>query len=129
MWLSLPVTIDKSFVRRECSVVDSGLDPLSCQIRDYTIGVWCFSAYHTALRSMNKDYIRIICPSELLFQWARTIAIQLIVLVYSAKGTLSSSHQNIYYSRYDMADQFSLCAKTTFTHSPTRPPFEWNQIL
>jgi len=59
--------------------------------KDYNIGICCFSAKHAALRRKSKDrlarnqdivsecgdmYIR-----GLLFQWACTIKIQLIVLV------------------------------------------------
>ena len=31
------------------SVVDRGFDPRSCQTKDYTIGICCFSAKHSAL--------------------------------------------------------------------------------
>ena len=39
----------------------------SDQIKDYTIGICCYSSQHTALRSNNKDgwlRIRIIYPGE-----------------------------------------------------------------
>ena len=36
------------------SVVDRGFEPRSFQTKDYKIGICCFSAKHTALRSNNK---------------------------------------------------------------------------
>jgi hypothetical protein len=60
-------------------VVDRGLKPLSGQAKDYKIGICCFSAKHTALRSKSKNWLArnqnnmsewsdmSIC--ELLFQW------------------------------------------------------------
>jgi hypothetical protein len=35
--------------------VDSRFEPLSGQTKDYKIGIFCFSAKHTVLRSKNKD--------------------------------------------------------------------------
>ena len=37
------------------SVIDRGFEPRSGQIRDYEIGIRCFSARHAALRRKNKD--------------------------------------------------------------------------
>ena len=39
------------------SAVDRGIDPRSCQTKDYKIGICCFSAKHTALRSKSKDWL------------------------------------------------------------------------
>jgi hypothetical protein len=39
------------------SVVDSGFDPGSGQTKDYTIGICCFSAKHSALKSKSKDWL------------------------------------------------------------------------
>ena len=39
------------------SVVDRGFEPRSGQIKDYTIGLCCFSAKYAALRSMSKDWL------------------------------------------------------------------------
>ena len=71
------------------SVVDSGLEPQSGQTNDYKIGIYCFSAKHTALGRMSKDWANQDNVSEwanmsiprLLFQWASTIKFQLSVLV------------------------------------------------
>ena len=38
------------------SAVDRGFEPQSGQTIDYKIGMCCFSANHTALRSKSKDW-------------------------------------------------------------------------
>jgi hypothetical protein len=68
------------------SEVDRGFEPWSGQIKDYKIGICCFSAKHTGERA-NSGWleIRIMCPSGAtcgpFFQLASTIKIQLSVLV------------------------------------------------
>ena len=39
------------------SVVVLGVEPLSGQIKDYKIGICCFSAKHAALRRKSKDWL------------------------------------------------------------------------
>ena len=39
------------------SAVDRGFEPRSGQTKDYTIGICCFSAKHTALRRKSKDWL------------------------------------------------------------------------
>ena len=39
------------------SVVDHGFEPRSGQIKDYKIGICCFSAKHAALRRKSKDWL------------------------------------------------------------------------
>ena len=39
------------------SVVDRGFESRSCQSKDYKIGICCFSAKHTALRTKIKDWL------------------------------------------------------------------------
>jgi hypothetical protein len=39
------------------SGVDHGIEPKPIQIKDYKIGVCCFSAKHTVLRSKSKDWL------------------------------------------------------------------------
>ena len=39
------------------SVVDQRFKPLSDQIKDYKIGICCFQAKRTALRSKSKDWL------------------------------------------------------------------------
>jgi hypothetical protein len=38
------------------SKVDRGFEPRSGQIKDYKIGICCFSAKHASLRRKNKDW-------------------------------------------------------------------------
>ena len=73
------------------SVVDRGFEPRSGQTKDYKFGICCFSAKYAALRRKNKDWLARnqstvselshTSTRRLLFQWARTIKIQLSVLV------------------------------------------------
>ena len=39
------------------SAVDRGSETRSGQTKDYNIGICCFSAKHTALKSMSKDWL------------------------------------------------------------------------
>jgi hypothetical protein len=39
------------------SVVDHGFENRSDQTKDYEIGIYCFSAKHTALMRKNKDWL------------------------------------------------------------------------
>ena len=39
------------------SAVDRGFEPQSGQIKDYEIGMCCFSANHTALRRKSKYWL------------------------------------------------------------------------
>ena len=57
------------------SVVDYGFQTQSGQIKDYKIGIYCFSAKNTALRRRGNMFI-----SLLLFQWANTVEMQLNML-------------------------------------------------
>jgi hypothetical protein len=62
------------------SAVDRGFDPQLGQIKDYKIGICCFSAKHAALRRKNKDWLARnqdnvsewgdMSIRRLLFQWA-----------------------------------------------------------
>ena len=69
------------------SVVDRGFEPRSGQSKDYKIGICCFSAKYEALRSKSKDWLAQNQNNEwgnmsnrgLLFQWASTIKIQLLL--------------------------------------------------
>ena len=50
------------------NVVDCGFEPQFGQIKDYKIGICCFSAKHTVLRSKSKDSLAseaIYLPMEL----------------------------------------------------------------
>ena len=73
------------------SAVDGRFQLWSGQIKDYQIGICCFSAKHAALRGKSKDWLARnkenvsawseLAIRELLFQWANTIKIQIGVLV------------------------------------------------
>jgi hypothetical protein len=73
------------------SAVDRGFQPLWSQTNDYEIDICCLSAKHTTLRRQNKDWLAQnqnnvsegsdMFARGLLFQWARTITIQLSFLV------------------------------------------------
>jgi hypothetical protein len=73
------------------SAVDRGFEYRSDKIKDYKIGICCFSAKHPALRrkskawlSRNQDNVSELdnmSIRSLLVQWANTIKIQLRVLV------------------------------------------------
>jgi hypothetical protein len=39
------------------SVIDRGFEPRSGQIKDFKIGICCFSAKHAALRRKSKDWL------------------------------------------------------------------------
>jgi hypothetical protein len=41
--------------RLSSSMVDGGFEPRSDQTKDYEIGICCFPAKHTALRSKGKE--------------------------------------------------------------------------
>ena len=48
------------------SAVDHGFDPRSGQIKDYKIGMLCFSTKHTTLTRKSKDWLarnQEMCPS------------------------------------------------------------------
>ena len=73
------------------SAVHREFEPRSGPIKNYKIGICCFSAKHAALRRKNKDWFARnqdnvsewddISIRGLLFQWASTIKIQLSMLV------------------------------------------------
>jgi hypothetical protein len=74
------------------NVVDRGFEPWSGQIKDYKIGICCFSSKHASLKRKIKDGLAWnqdnvskrggMSTRGLLFQWASTIKIQLSVLVW-----------------------------------------------
>jgi hypothetical protein len=49
------------------SEVDRGFESRSGQTKDYEIGMCCFSAKHTALRSKSKDWLA--GNQDNMFQW------------------------------------------------------------
>ena len=73
------------------SAIDRGFEPWSGQTKNYEFGICCFSTKHAALRRRSDNWLgrnqnNVLEWSDmsiygLLFQWARTITIQLSVLV------------------------------------------------
>jgi hypothetical protein len=108
---------------RTSSVADRGFDPMLGQTKDYDIGICCFSAKHTALRSKNKDWMarnqdNVSEWSDMstreLFQWASSIKIQLSVLVWNkADFIIISLKINLFTPWYSW----------TITHSLTHKRF------
>ena len=81
------------------------------QTKDYKIGVCCFSAKHTQLRSRSKDWLARnqdnvsewgnMSIRGLLFQWVSTIKIQLSVLVWNKANLIIISLKiNLFSSWY-----------------------------
>ena len=111
----------KSIIRRvidsmlDLSAVERGFDIRSCQTNDYEIGIFCFSSKHAVLRGKSKDWLaqnqdnvtewNYMSNCRLLFQWAKTIKIQLRVLVLYI--IISS---NVTWSRHDIAEKIALLA-------------------
>jgi len=114
------------------SVVDHWFDPLSCQPKDYKIGICCFSAKHVALRRKSKDWLTRnqdnvsergdMSTRILLFQWANIIHYKnptkrdglvqrgYIIIIFSS---------NVTCSRHDIAEQLLICCQTIITYSFT----------
>ena len=65
------------------SALDRGFEPRSGQTKDYTIGIWCLSAKHAALKRKRKDWLARnqdnvsewvdMFIRGLLFQWVSTL--------------------------------------------------------
>ena len=80
------------------SMVDRGFEPRSGQIKDYKIGICCFSVKHATLRRKNKDWSARnqnnvsewsdMSTRGLRFQWASNIKSQLSVLVYNKEDLI-----------------------------------------
>ena len=49
------------------SAVDRGFENRSGQIKDYKVGVYCFSVKHAALRRKNKDWFS--RNQDNVFEW------------------------------------------------------------
>ena len=54
------------------SAVDRGIEPRSCQIYDYKIGIGCFSDTHTTLRRKSKDCLA--RNQDNVSQWATCLS-------------------------------------------------------
>ena len=74
------------------NAVDRVFESRSGQSKDYKIGICCFSAKHTVLRTKSNDWFAWnqdnvsewggMPTQRLFFQWASTITIQLSVLAW-----------------------------------------------
>ena len=93
--------------------------------KDWNIGICCLFIKHTALRSNRKDWLvwnHIMCTSAAICISTDCCFSELPVrnqsLLFSYKQeSLSSSHQNVTYSSYDITDKLSTWCYTTITHS------------
>jgi hypothetical protein len=90
------------------SAVDRGFEPLSGLTNDYIPGICCFSSKHVTFSSKSKDWLMSewsdLSTGELLFQWAGTIATNIIKRVdLNTKRTSLSSHRNVTCYRHDIA--------------------------
>jgi hypothetical protein len=93
--------------------VNCGFEPQSGQTKDYWIGICCFSAKHTAIRSMSKDWLARnqnnvsewsdMSTHRLLSQWTSTMKIQ------QSDGLVQSGHYHHLFdvtcSRHDLAEK------------------------
>ena len=101
----------------------------SGQIKDYPIGICCFSAKHAALRWKSKDRLAQnqdnvsewddMSIRWLLFQWASTITIQLSALFkYKADLIIISLKINLHSPWYSWKiDELALNNNHSLTHS------------
>jgi hypothetical protein len=96
------------------------------QTKDYIIGICCFSAKHTSLKERAKKcwlVIRIMCASvatchSLLFQWARTILIQVSMMVYY-KASIIVISWNVICSQLEIAKKkYSLALNSNHYLTP-----------
>ena len=108
------------------SSVDRGFESWSGQIKDFKIGICCFSAKHAALRRKSKDFFArnqnnvsewsdMSIPADCCFSelallisnsacWSRT------------KRTSSSSHWKLTCSRYDIAKNIAELSLNNIHH-------------
>ena len=87
------------------SVVDHRFKLQSGQTKDYKIGVCCFYAKYTVLRSKSKDWLTqnqcVWVEWHLLFQWIITMKIQLNKMVmYKTDIIIISSSFNLFSPLY-----------------------------
>jgi len=119
--------VDVMVVPLASGPVHRGFGPMSGQSKDYKTGICLFFAKHTALRGKCKEWLarnqdnvsewgdKSTCG--LLFQWTRTIKIQLSVLVkYKADIIISFEC-----SRPDLAE------KLLVWHLTTIADFSWKR--
>ena len=71
------------------SAVESGFEPWSGQIKDYKMGICCFSAKHTSLRRKSKDWLA--RNQDNVSEWGDMSTRRLLFLIISLKTYLFSS--------------------------------------
>ena len=69
--------------------IDCGYELLSCQIKEYKLGVCCFSAKNAALGRKSKDWMAL--NQNNVSEW-RDISTQSLLLAHLAKGNVSFYH-------------------------------------
>ena len=104
------------------SDVGRRFEPWLGHTTNYEIGILCFSAKHTALRSKNNDLLgrnqnNLLELSRLLFQWASTIKILFSVLDIII---IISSKYNLILPLYSWKIAHFVKQKKTITHSLTQ---------
>ena len=96
------------------SAVNRGLEPQSGQIKDYEIGICCFSAKYIngALRRKNKDWFarslgtRIMCPSGAACLSADCYFSELALLKTNYWDTIK---EDLFEVLLEIFDKFEIC--------------------
>ena len=108
------------------SEVDCGFEHRAGQIKDYTIGICCFSAKNAALKRKNIDWLaqnQDIFSSGVTFLSAYYCFSDLALKKHqkacwsSTKQTSSSSQWNLTCSRHDIAEQIAELVVFNNNHS------------
>jgi hypothetical protein len=71
------------------SAIDCGYEPLSCQTKDYKIGICCFSSKNAALRRNSRDWLA--QNQNNVSEWS-DISTQWLLLAHLAKDNVSFYH-------------------------------------
>ena len=115
--------------------VDHGFKPRLSQTKGYTFGICCFFTKHAALSSKSKDWLARnqnnvskwsdMSTSELLFQWANTIKIQLSTLVsYKADIIIISLKYKLFSPWYNWKIVLTMIQlKNCYHHDTTEKKF------
>jgi hypothetical protein len=89
------------------SAIYCGYETRSCQTKEYTIGICCFSAKNASLRRKSKDWLA--RNQNNVSEWSY-ISTQWLLLAHLAKGNVSFYHHlapvvrrlsSVYFSRFN----------------------------
>ena len=90
------------------SAIYCGYEPRSCQTKEYTIGICCFSAKNAPLRRNSKDWLA--RNQNNVSEWS-DISTQWRLLAHLAKGNVSFYHHlapvvrrlsSVYFSHFNL---------------------------